>query len=162
MSDDIIADIEHREGDGAVTNDSVDGGGRTQYGISERANPAAWADGKVTEAEARVIYEQKYVIGPGFDRISDPLLRAQLVDFGVNSGSGIAIKYLQNVLDVERDAVLGPATLEALRTYVPVRTSVNNALVAARIQMIGKLVQKNPTQLKFLGGWLSRALEFLE
>lgn len=159
MSDDIITDIEHREGDGAVTNDPADGGGRTQWGISEKTNPAAWADGKVTEAEARAIYESKFLVGPGFDRIPDAGLRAQLVDYGVNSGPAIAIQKLQAIIGVAPDGALGAATLAALGTQ-DVRT-VNNALVAARIRMIGRLVQKTPTQLKFLSGWLDRALQFL-
>ena len=57
--DKIIDDVLEREGGAAVTNLPEDRGGRTQYGISERFHKDAWADGKVTKAEARTIYEQK-------------------------------------------------------------------------------------------------------
>ena len=51
--DRIIDNVIAAEGGSTATNDPADGGGRTQYGISERANPEAWADGKVTAEEAR-------------------------------------------------------------------------------------------------------------
>lgn len=152
----IIDDLLRREG--APTNDPTDRGGRTQFGISETSNPEAWQDGKVTEAEARAIYERKYLVGPGFDKIVFTPLREQLVDFGVTSGPQLAISNLQTTLGVNPDGILGPNTL----SHIPQDTRrVNNELVAARIRMIGRLVQKNPSQLKFLSGWLNRALEFL-
>lgn len=157
--EDIITDILQREGGGAVTNDPADGGGRTQYGISERANPSAWADGKVTEAEARAIYYMKYVIAPGYDRIIDTRLQAQMIDFGVNSGPFIATQKLQEILHVPADGVIGPGTLCALGTVYSDQT--NNALVVARVKMFCRIVQKTPSQLKYLFGWCDRALSFL-
>lgn len=154
----IIDAVIKREGN--PTNDPTDRGGRTAFGISEAANPSAWADNKVTEAEAREIYERKYVKGPGFDKIADPQLRAHLVDFGVNSGPQLAIMKLQEILHADVDGILGPQSLAAIRSVMP--EDLNNALVATRIKMIGKIVQKNPSQLRFLGGWLNRALEFLK
>lgn len=153
----IINDILIREG--AASNSSSDLGGRTQFGISERANPQAWADGKVTELEARAIYINKYVIGPGFDKITDQDLRAQLVDFGVNSGPQLAIMKLQECVGAVPDGILGPKTLLLLEgIYIP---SINNRLVSARVKMIGRIVSKNPSQIKWINGWLNRALEFL-
>lgn len=159
MSDDIIGDILVREGGSKATNDPKDGGGRTQWGISETSNPEAWKDGKVTEQEAREIYERKYVRGPGFDKIKDKGLRAQLIDFGVTSGPFIAIQKLQHIVGVEEDGVLGPETLKAIDAMHP--SDVSDSLVALRVIMIGKIVSKNPSQLKFLTGWLTRAVEFL-
>jgi len=156
--EDIITEVIKREG--SATNDPTDAGGRTEYGISEAANPEAWADGKVTEAEAREIYERKYVIGPGFDKITDPHLQAHLIDYGVNSGPMIAIMKLQEILHVDVDGVLGPQTLGTLaQTSLDV---VNNALVASRVKMICKIVQRNPSQLKYLSGWCNRSLEWLK
>jgi lysozyme family protein len=157
--DDIITDIIKREGGDIVTNTPGDVGGRTQYGISETSNPQAWVDNKVTEAEAREIYLKKYVNGPGFDKIVDPQLQAQLVDFGVTSGPQLAIMKLQECIGADGDGVLGPQTLQLIEgIYVP---DINNRLVSARVKMIGKIVTKNPSQLKFLNGWVNRALEFL-
>lgn len=155
--DEIITQIEISEGLDKVTNDPSDGGGRTQYGISEKSNPEAWKDGKVTEAEAREIYTRKYVLAPKFNLINYPPLQAQLIDFGVNSGPMIAIMKLQGILGVTQDGVLGPATLAKLTDPV----KVNKLLVIERVKMICKIVQKDPSQLKYLGGWINRSLEFI-
>lgn len=151
----IITDVIEREG--PPSNDKDDKGGRTAFGISERSHPSAWADGKVTEDEAREIYLQKYVKGPGFDRVPEPL-RSQLVDWGVNSGPLLAIMELQRVLGVTADGIIGPQTLGAIEAA---SASLNNQLVASRVRMIGRIVKRDPTQLKWINGWLNRALEFL-
>ena len=156
--DTIINNIISTEG-GYVDN-PADKGGPTAFGISEKANPQAWVNGPPTAKEARQIYMQKYVIGPGFDKIQDKQLQAQLVDFGVNSGPAIAIKRLQEILKVPGTGVLGTETLTALATIHP--EEVNNLLVAARVKMICRIVQKTPSQLQFLEGWIDRALQFLE
>lgn len=153
----IIDDILKREG--GLVNNPVDKGGRTNYGIAERSNPEAWADGKVTEDEARAIYLRKYVKGPGFDKLTDPLLMAQLVDYGVNSGPSIAIQKLQTILGVSADGILGPKTLDALSKRDA--REINNLLVGERIKMIGRICIRDKSQIAFLNGWLMRACEFL-
>lgn len=155
---DLIDDIIHREGGSTATNLKNDKGGRTQYGISEKANPAAWADDKVTYTEARDIYAAKYIRGPGFDKISDPRVQAQMVDFGVNSGPPLAITKVQEILHLPADGILGPKTLAAINAADPV--TLNNKIALSRIKMIGRLVSKNPKQVEFLNGWLNRAIEF--
>lgn len=156
---DLITDIIEREGGAAATNDPDDGGGRTQYGIAEASNPEAWADGKVTEDEARAIYARKYIIAPGFNKVPDDALRTQLIDFGVNSGPALAITKLQVVVGSTPDGVLGPDTLAKLGGFEPRR--VNNLVAVERIKMIARIVTKNPSQLKFLNGWINRATEFI-
>lgn len=156
---DPIDDILRREGFEIKTHDPLDHGGRTQYGISEKSNPQAWADGKVTEEEARAIYLRKYVNGPRLYLITDQKLRDQLIDFGVNSGPQLAIQKLQLVLGVDADGIIGEETLKAIGEVNPTR--LNALLMAERIKMIGRIVHKNPSQLKFLNGWLNRALEFI-
>lgn len=158
---DIITHEEQLEGNGAITNNPSDAGGRTQYGISEKSNPQAWLDGKVTEPEARAIYEAQYVRGPGFDKIADPTLQAQLVDYAVLSGPAIAIMRVQTIVGVPSDGVIGPKTLSAVNGYASGAKALNNKLAAARILMITRIVQKNPTQLQFLTGWCDRALSFM-
>ena len=156
----LIDDIIKREGGSIETNNPKDKGGRTKYGISERSNPQAWADGTITLDEARAIYTAKYLKGPGFDRITDQKLQAQLVDFGVTSGPAIAITKLQAVLKVEQDGVLGPKTLAAIEAADP--AILSNKLALERVKMIGRIVAKNPSQATFLNGWLNRAIEFIQ
>ena len=159
--DDIVSDVIEREGGSAVTNRPNDPGGRTQYGISERSNPKAWLDGKVTEQEAKEIYLSKYVVWPKFHQIpaTHTQLQAQLIDYGVHSGPQLAIQKLQMILNVEVDGVIGPRTLLAIRGCDP--RILNNRLVVERVKMIGRVVQKNPGQLSDLSGFLNRALSFI-
>jgi lysozyme family protein len=154
---DIIKPILAHEG--RKTNDRNDAGGRTDFGISERSNPDAWKDGKVTEEEAREIYAAKYIHAPRFHLVPYPLLRAELIDFGVHSGPHLAIQKIQEILNVEVDGVIGPQTLAAI--LMREERELVNLLMKSRIKMFGRLVQKRPTDLKFLSGWLNRALEYL-
>lgn len=156
--DDIITEIEGIEGGSKLTNSSTDKGGETVYGISKVSNPEAFVNGPPSESQARTIYRQKYVIGPGFDKVPPPL-QIQLVDFGVNSGPMVAILKLQVILGVKTDGVLGPDTFTALAKADIVK--VNNLLLAARIRMIAQIVKKSPSQLTYLNGWIERALQFL-
>lgn len=153
----LIDDILRREG--PATDDPVDRGGRTVYGISEAANPQVWADGKVTEAEARAIYESKYIRWPRFDRLPASL-QPVCVDWGVTSGPQLVIMNLQSLLSVKSDGIIGPVTLAAVNKVES--RWLNNQLVAARVRMIGRIVKRDLSQVKYLNGWLDRALEFLQ
>jgi lysozyme family protein len=155
--DDLLNALIQEEG--GEVNDKDDAGGRTKYGISEVSNPEAWADGDVTISEAKEIFRKKYLVAPGFDKVADSKLQHLLVDFGVNSGPTVAIQKLQLVLGVKVDGQLGPKTLAAL-SDANVR-SVTNQLVAQRVKMLCAICVKTPSQLKFLNGWIDRALEFL-
>ncbi len=159
---DIVDDIIRREGaSGAVTNDPADKGGRTAYGISERANPDAWADGKVTLDEAREIYRRKYVEAPGFGQLTNPHLQAILADFAVTSGPALAITALQRALKVEADGILGPVTIAAANASLEPQRLVNKIAVE-RIKMAGRVVKRDPTQLRWINGWLDRFSSFID
>lgn len=157
---DIITQIEHDEGDAAVTNDPHDGGGRTQYGISETSNPEAWADGVVTEDEARAIYLRKYVQFPKFNTLPG-ILQPLCIDWGVASGPQLVIMELQKLLKVKVDGTIGPTTLASLPFTPEGLLKLNNQLVAARVRQVGRIAAKDATQAKYVNGWLNRALEFL-
>lgn len=156
-TNDIIEAILKREG--GYVNNPADHGGRTAYGIAERFNPDAWADGRVSIEEARAIYLKKYVLEPGFDRIVDESLKAHLVDFAVNSGPGFVIEKLQSVLGVGVDGKLGPASLAALALREA--REVNNLMVGERVKMLARIVVRDRTQLTFHVGLVNRACEFL-
>ena len=140
-----------------VTNDPNDRGGRTQLGISERSNPQAWADGKVSEAEARDIYRKKYL--QPFAGLEDHVGFEQFVDFGVVSGPALVAQKLQSLVGVDVDGQIGPQTLAAIAAVEDRR--LNNLMVAERVRMIGRIVKRDPRQLKWINGWLERALGFL-
>jgi lysozyme family protein len=167
---DFIDEIIKREGGATETNDPADSGGRTKYGISERAHPEAWADGDISYLEAREIYRRVYVLAEHFDLIKDEKLRHQVIDFGVPSGPDRAARMLQQVVGVEADGQIGPKTIEAIENFpagkmfgveVPGIVRLNAAFRDARIIYYATLAKKRPKDLKFLLGWIKRAQEFM-
>jgi lysozyme family protein len=166
---DQIDEIIRREGNDKETNDPDDSGGRTKYGISERAHPEAWADGDVSYPEARTIYEKVYILQEKFNLIPDEHLRHQVVDFGVPSGPDTAARLLQQIVGVTADGKIGPKTLQAIENYpdgklfgvpVPGKVLLNLAFRDARQMHYATLAKRRPKDLKFLLGWLKRAQEF--
>ena len=161
--DSILADVIRREG--GYVDEDADRGGPTNYGITQatlsswRGNPVtADAVRQLTEDEAREIYQRRYVEEPGFDTLPDPL-RAQVVDDGVLSGPRQAVRDLQQAIGgVKADGRLGPATLAALdRCGAPV---VHARLIQVRAERIARFVRRDPTQARFLAGWLRRITSF--
>jgi lysozyme family protein len=166
---DFIDDIINREGGSEATNDPSDSGGRTQYGISERSNPEAWADGKVTYEEAREIYERVYILAEHFEKIEDQSLFHQVVDFGVPHGPDTATRLLQQLVGVSADGSLGPSTVQAITNYpagklfgvdVPGRVLLNLAFRDARVLFDATIAKKIPKNQKYVLGWIKRAQEF--
>jgi lysozyme family protein len=162
----IIDAIIEREG-GFVDHPS-DKGGPTKFGITA-ATLSEHRGGTMVDAtdvehltidEARIIYRQRYLVRPGFDKVTDDNLRALLVDWGVHSGPANAIRGLQRALNVAPDGVLGPITLLAL-PHLDAR-KVYAKTLAARARFIAAILQRDESQRVFAAGWINRLAEFVE
>ena len=163
--DTILADILQREGWPAYTDDSRDRGGPTKGGITMRTLEA-WRGRRCTRKELRTLGEdealrilkRRYVEANGINRLDRLPIQAQVVDSAVLSGPYLSILDLQKALGiVVVDGICGPKTTRACvdaADDLPVRLAVIRALRLARH------VTKNPDQLCYLNGWLSRALSF--
>lgn len=155
--DQLIEDILDKEK--GFIDHPADKGGPTCWGIAKRFHPEAWREGPPSRDVAREIYRRKYIELPGFLQIADPHLRAQLVDYGVNSGPLLAVMKLQAVLGTDQDGILGPATLAAANAADPI--ALGNRVMAERLRMMGRIVAKDKKQAAFISGWINRALTFL-
>lgn len=162
----IIADIMAREGS-QYTNDPIDRGGPTKFGITQktlsefRARPVTPEEvAELTEEEARSIYFQLYVRGPGFGKIVNDRVMTLAVDCAVNHGRSRCIKWLQAIAGVTQDGVLGPVTADAINRMDG--QTVYKRLLAQRVRSYGRLVTDDPTQARFAAGWANRAAEFIE
>ena len=162
--DEVIADVLRREG--GYVDDPADRGGATHFGITaatlgewRRLGRPATRDEvqALTDDEATAIYRARYV--RPFETVPFPEVRAHLVDFAVHSGVTTAIKTLQRVLGVPDDGILGERTRTALVVY-PWRLT-QAALVAERVKLLSRLVDKDAKQSRFLRGWVKRAVGFL-
>jgi lysozyme family protein len=172
----IINDLIEREG-GYVDN-PADGGGPTKYGITlktladwRRPNLVTSSEVEaLTIEEARAIYAQRYLIGPGISKIQDFALRALTLDAAVNHGPVPAIQLLQRAVGVKDDGVLGPVTLAAIPRTGDSRILCVHAL-AERLRLYGRIITKNltdrdkdgiPDSTEMAEGWLDRTATLLE
>ncbi len=158
----VLDGILEREGPGhpptyLAVNDK---GGRTAWGISERAHPKAWQPGPPTKAQAREILVNLYI--PPFQPLRGYLedeIFAALLDDAVLSGVAAAMKRFQWVLGMDMDGIAGPKMIEAVRVQNGPR--LQRRYVVERAIRICRLVAADPTQTTNLVGWMTRILGFL-
>lgn len=156
--DEMIDRLLAREG--GLADDKVDRGGLTRYGISQKQYPTLDIR-TLSRKQAAEIYARDYLRGPRINRINFLPLREQVFDFGVTSGTPRAIKYLQRLVNVEDDGVLGPISLLAINTCTgEYAVRLNNQLVDARLAFIARIVKNDPKQARFERGWNLRSRAF--
>lgn len=134
--------------EGGFVDDPKDPGGRTKFGISQRAYPREDIAGLTLE-RARELYLRDYWQKAGCD-LMDPGLALVCFDAAVNNGVGQAARWLQSALGVTVDGVIGPATRAALAKANA--EQVLTDMHAARIYMMAGL----PTWARFGRGWSKR------
>lgn len=182
----IIEEIIRREGS-AYTDHPADRGGPTKYGITLATLRAYWRKmqrkgvptvanlQQLTENQARDMYWDEYVEGPGYDQIDHPALRALVVDCAVQHGQDNATVFCQKALsmlgrEVAVDGKFGPKTAAAVNAE-PVRVLFARIL-ALRAAFYGQLITRDPVRVKAQEsgyrlqaenalGWANRLGEFI-
>lgn len=125
--------------EGGYVFDPDDPGGETKYGISKRSYPGLDIK-NLTRDQAIQIYKKDYYLKMGIDKIQNLNLAVQVMDFGVNAGTGTALKYLYS------------ATFESEKTG----ENIVKVYKRLRKQFYVNLSEKKPVLKKFLAGWLNR------
>jgi|SRR5271157_1584796 len=136
--------------EGGLVEDSADPGGLTNYGISQKSYPSLDIR-NLTRAQAMEIYLRDFW---KFDGILDQPVATKVFDATVNMGH-IAIKILQRILGVSDDGVYGPTTEKAVNVMNP--GVLLGRFRTALVDHYEAIVAANPSQAKFLDGWLRRA-----
>jgi lysozyme family protein len=169
FADDIIEAILEAEGPGDPRNGFLnpnDRGGRTNWGISEKAHPEEWANGKIPSRErAKQIYKDVYY--RPFATVPDGDLQAQLTDWCVLHGEGRTWKWLKRVLNIKpempNEKVLAWLSRGAFFDFSDLAFRLlNNALVAARLKLIDEISDADVKQKANEEGWENRAHRFLQ
>jgi lysozyme family protein len=75
-------------------------------------------------------------------------------DFGVNAGTGRASKFLQQAVGAVPDGSIGQVTLGKVKAMNP--AVLLKAFSDQKTSFYKTIVQNNPTQQKFLNGWMNR------
>jgi len=132
--------------EGGYVDHPRDPGGATNLGVTLatlrawRKRPVSKADVKALgKTEATAIYKAQY-----WDKVAGDDLPAGLdyamFDFGINSGPSRAVKFLQRILGVKVDGVIGAMTLEAVTKH-------------PTVHLIKKLCDERIAWLRRLNTW---------
>ncbi|RMF06359.1 MAG: acetylmuramidase [Alphaproteobacteria bacterium] len=133
--------------EGGEVDDPDDPGGRTNMGITQKTLNA-WRDmhgepradvWTINRDEADEILRAQYWDTVRGDDLPKGVDYA-VFDFGVNSGPGTAVRFLQRVLGVRQDGIVGAHTLAAARGANPT-------------EVINRLSDKRLAYVKTLEGW---------
>jgi lysozyme family protein len=146
--------------EGGYVNDPADRGGETNLGVTIGAWGAylgrAIQPGEMkalTVNTVKPFYKSMY-----WDKVKGDDLPVgvdyAVFDFAVNAGVGRAAKFLQRAVGAVDDAVIGPGTLALVAKTTPGKLLENFA--KQKEAFYNTLAEKNPTQQKFLKGWLAR------
>ena len=111
--------------------------------------------------EVRRVYRDDFLAPLGW--ISPVVLREIVFDAAVTSGVPNATRILQRAVGSNDDGVAGPNTEAAARAAV--QRGVNRLLVRftrERVKFFVRIVQADPTQAKWLWGWIRRAFDLLD
>lgn len=146
--------------EGGYVNDNADHGGETNLGVTR----AAWGDFKgraIHDGEMRALtkdmvqpfYKWRYWDKCRCDELPGGLDYA-VFDFAVNAGPARAVKYLQRAVGVADDGMIGPATMAAVAKANPQQALAQFS--EAKAKFYRGLVERDPSQGKFIKGWLAR------
>ena len=146
---------------GTYTDDPLDAGGPTKWGITipvlsaYRHRTCTAEDIKaLTKDEATDLYIARYV--RPFAGLSDPL-RVNVIDMAVNAGNERATRLLQQTVGAAVDGMIGPETIG-----LSDKRDWNVLYTGVRLAFYEGLIERSPSQVKWRNGWRRRALSFLD
>jgi lysozyme family protein len=139
-----------------------DTGGLTYAGIARNKNPHWLGWGFIDRDETpptqmvRDFYKSEF-----WDRIQgdqlNPVVASSIFNFAVNAGVSVASKLAQICVKTAPDGVIGPKSIQALNNMNEELFVASYAL--AKIARYRDIVMRDRSQIKFLLGWLNRALK---
>ena len=159
--------------EGGLTNDKDDAGGTTKYGISLRYIKQTHldinGDGVIdandiihlTQSEADMIYLHRWWLVYHYDEINDVNVATKLFDASVNMGASRAHKLVKMSLNhlykkqIKVNANLDEATVKLINGIEP--CLMLDEMRMEEEEFYKEIVARNPSQRKFLSGWLKRA-----
>ena len=139
--------------EGGKVDNPKDPGGRTAFGVTQNTYNA-WRSKhglshkdvfQIADSEVAAIYRQEYWDKIKGDDLPDGVDFA-VFDFAVNSGVSRAAKYLQSIVGVPQDGMIGPKTILAAKFYL------GNKVTDKRLGFLKGL----PTWGTFGRGWANR------
>jgi len=144
---------------------TVDSGGPTNFGISQKAYPhmSTQEIKDLTIEKAAAIYERDYWNPLGLNKEPSQITANEIFDSAVNEGVGTAARRIQKAInlanypqaDIPIDGVLGPATWAAKAKVNPVEFYV--CWIGLRFGRYQLLVEKSPEKFdQYFKSWTFR------
>jgi lysozyme family protein len=163
----IIAFIVHRFEGGTFTDDPLDPGGATKWGVTQRAlgqfhgRPATVDEVKaLTFERACDVHRELSLLRNGLWQVPDWRLKFVVVDASINFGDDDAIPWLQEAVGAAPDGRLGPLALAAVKKADALAAAIK--VMALRQRKHSARVHQRPSQLKWFRGWIDRCTTLLE
>jgi lysozyme family protein len=178
LFDKLVEGLIGRE-DGYSNNPS-DAGGETNWGITKavaRENGYSGPMRAMTRGQAKAIYRSKYWAKPGIYLIaqfSHPLAE-EMLDTGVNMGTGTAGTFLQRALnalngggrhfaDLRVDGAVGPGTASALGSFLKRRGKEGEKVLLKALNCLQgaryiELAEGREQNEDFVFGWLANRVD---
>jgi lysozyme family protein len=152
------------EGGYKLTNNAGDKGRQTYAGISRRANPGwpGWSyidrSERPPSSLVRDLYRDAYWTPLRLDEVAHQRMAESIYDFAVNAGTRVSAMLAQITIGATPDGAVGPKTIAALNSTSDPALFLARFTIA-KIARYRDIVDRDPSQLKWLKGWLNRTLQ---
>jgi lysozyme family protein len=150
--------------EGGFVDDPLDKGGATNKGVTIATFRQVFGQERSVEDLKNITDEQWMKILKQFywdrwkaDEIDNQSIANILVDWVWASGKW-GVVYPQKLLDVIQDGKVGSKTIAAINRHNP--EELFNKIVMERKAFVSRIVQRTPSQIRFLKGWLNRINAF--
>lgn len=180
--------IQVLKNEGGLVNDKNDNGGITNYGISYRFLKNAVAHQKdliskvdmngnkiidsydiihMTKREAESIYQEEWWDKYGYGKITYQSLATKIFDMSINMGPQRAANFLRKAclsfnypLNIKNTPELSMKEINFINSLsIQDKNKIINNLISLSVDFYQSLAKNDPSQQKFLRGWLKRARE---
>lgn len=146
---------------------TVDTGGVTNMGVTQSAFDAYAQENNIPVksvndlklGDVSKFYEEKYWKQPKISELPSEKVAALVFDYGVNAGTGTAVKSLQKIVGSKSDGVIGKKTLAAVNEYIAKHGEQELAerIISDREDHYVNLVNSNPDKYgRYFNGWMNR------
>ena len=155
----------HNEGGYVLHEVEGDRGGQTYAGIAKNFHPTwegwIYIDKKDFNSPQLLnavsdFYNRQFWRPIRGNDIQQQAVAEALFDFSVNAGIRTASKLAQIVVDAAPDGIIGAKSIAKINDADPEKFLLKFAL--AKVARYAEICRKNPSQKKFLLGWVNRTL----
>lgn len=154
--------------EGGYVNDPLDKGGATNMGITigtwRQVGYDKNGDGDIDTQDIKLLNHDdfKAVLRQYWNRWkANSIINQSVADILVDWvwGSGVwGIKIPQRILGVSQDGLVGNKTITALNNSN--QKELFDKIFEARVKFLNDIVKNNPSQKRFIKGWLNRLNDF--